>query len=208
MAETIKISSLKIKFKEILDLVDKAIEERKKIEIPNKILKQNNNVILLFKWLQKHKIIDLNLVVTQENKKLIIKSRYIKIQIALQLKILESSMNEIAQIFGVKSTTAEGYLKEIANFNQEYSQILKLVLDIKELTKKSPLNEFPIFPIRLNIEIIKDSLKSSEYDKFKDDIKANKWIKIITGKDLGTQDLSILFPKKQYNKFNPHSHLE
>lgn len=196
MAVTIKISSLKIKFKEILDLVDDAIEERKKIEIPNETLKQKNNVVLLLKWLQKHKIIELNPVIVRKHKKLSIKSRHMKIQIALQLKILGSSMNEIAKIFGVKVTTAKGYLKELAEFDQKYSQILKLVLDIKGLTKNSPLNEFPIFPIRLNIEKIKGSLKSRECDKFKDYINANKWIKIITGKDLGTQDLSILLPKK------------
>jgi len=196
MSETIKISSLKIKFKDILDLVDDAIEDRKKIEIPNEILKQNNNIIVLLKWLQKHKIIDLNPVMVRQSKNLSIKSRHLKIQIALQLKVLGSSMNEIANIFGVKSTTAEGYLKESSKFDQNYSQILKLVLEMKGLTKKSPVNEFPIFPIRLNIEKIKDSLKSTEYDKFNADIKGCKWIKIITGKDLGTQDLSILYPKK------------
>jgi len=196
MAETIKISSLKIKFKDILDLVDEAIEERKKIEIPNETLKQKNNAILLLKWLQKHKIIDLKPVIARADKKLSIKSRYIKIQIALQLKILGSSMNEIAKIFRVKLTTAKGYLKELADFDQRYSQILKLVLDIKGLTKNSHLNEFPIFPIRLTIKKIRDSLKSTEFDKLKAYINANKYIKIITGKDLGTQDLSILFPKK------------
>lgn len=196
MTGVIRISSLKIKFKEILDIVDEAIENRKIIEIPNEILKQKSNLSLFLKWLKKHKIIDLNPVIVIVNKKSTIRSRLIKIQIALQLMILGSSINEIAKIFGVKSTTVKGYLSEFADYDQCFSQILKNALEIKGFTKNSPLNEFPIFPIRLNIEKIKGHLKSTEYDKFESHIKSSRWIKIITGKDLGTQDLSILFPKK------------
>ena len=186
MVEVIKISSIKISFKDLLGKIDRAIEERKDIEIPNEFLKKKNNLIILLQWLQKHKIVNINPMIKKEPTKFSIKSRYVKIQIALQLKILGNSIEEIAKKFGVKKVTVEGYLKEISYFNREYAQILKQALEINGLTKDSPLSQFHLFPIRMEVNSI-INLKESEIN--------NKWIKLITGKNLGSQELSILLPK-------------
>ncbi len=196
ITETIKISSLKVKFKELLDIIDNAIEERKKIEIPNETLKQKNNIVLLIKWLQKHKIIDLITFEKKISRGVSIRSRSRKIEIALQLKALGTSLLDIAKIFKVKLTTVQGYLRETGKYDKDYLEVLKEILNVKGISINTSLIEFPIFPIREPLKNIKKRISSSDSHKLENIIKNNLLIKLITGLNLGTYDLSLQFPKK------------
>lgn len=196
MSETVKIVSLRIKFIDILNLIDGAIKEGKKIEISNNALRGKSNVSVFLKWLQKHKIIDIAISVDKTQKKVPIRSRNRKIQIALQLIALGSTLRDISEKFKVKVTTVQGYLKELAKFNDKYLKILNFVLNIKDITLNTSLEEFPIFPIRISFNKLKLNLNPLEFNELKLELERNKWIKLITGQNLGTQDISIILPKK------------
>ncbi len=195
-SNAIEISSLKIKFKDILNLVDNAIEQSKAIQIPKLVLSQRNNNIIFLKWLVKHKIIELISTEKIQPKKVSLRSRQRKIEISLQLKSLGCFVSEIAKRFNVKLVTAQSYLKSLGKYDKDYLEVLKITLAIKNITIYTSLNEFPLFPLRLNLERIRENLSLSNHKNLENIIENNKWLKFITGQNLGTYDLSILLPEK------------
>lgn len=193
---TLKIHSSRIRFVEILNLIDKAIDTGKVIQIKRSLLSQNNNTIQFLKWLEKHKIISLIPIGVEAPKKISIKSRKRKVEISLQLLALGIPIKEIAKKFNVKIATAQGYLNELGTYNKIYLEILRLVLKMKNLVPDSELSSFPSFPIRTNTTTLKEELSQNQYGKLIIRVKEMKYIKSITGRKLGTTDLSILLPKK------------
>ena len=67
------------------------------------------------------------------------------------------------------------------------------MVELKNITSRSNLNEFPVFPVRINKRDLDSHLKKSN-SKIISKYKENKWIKVVTGKELGTADISLLFP--------------
>ncbi|MBA7545849.1 hypothetical protein ES705_38227 [subsurface metagenome] len=195
MMDKIKISSSRIKFEELLSLIDKAINSGRAIHIKKSLMSQSNNAIKFLRWLEKHKIISLIPIEIKIPKKISIRSRSRKIEIALQFHALELPMKEIAKKFNVKLSTAQGYLDELASITDHYFEALNLFLKLKNINLNTDLNEFPQFPIRINIKELENRLIQSEYDQFMNLLEINRYIKKVTGQKLGTIDLSILLPK-------------
>lgn len=193
---TLEIHSSRIRFTELLNLVDKALDTGKDIKIKRSLLSQNNNTIQFLKWLEKHKIISLIPIGVEAPKKISIKSRKRKVEISLQLLALDIPIKEIAKSFNVKVATAQGYLNELGTYNKDYLEILRLVLKMKNIVPDSELSSFPLFPIRTNITALKEELSQNQYGKLIIKVKEMKYIKIVTGQKLGTTDLSILLPEK------------
>ena len=193
---TLEIHSSRIRFAELLNLVDKAIDTGKDIKIKRSLLSQNNNTIQFLKWLEKHKIISLIPIGVEAPKKISIKSRKRKVEISLQLLALDIPIKEIAKSFNVKVATAQGYLNELGTYNKDYLEILRLVLKMKNIVPDSELSSFPLFPIRTNITALKEELSQNQYGKLIIKVKEMKYIKSVTGQKLGTTDLSILLPEK------------
>lgn len=193
---TLEIHSSRIRFAELLNLVDKALDTGKDIKIKRSLLSQNNNTIQFLKWLEKHKIISLIPIGVETPKKISIKSRKRKVEISLQLLALDIPIKEIAKSFNVKVATAQGYLNELGTYNKDYLEILRLVLKMKNIVPDSELSSFPLFPIRTNITALKEELSQNQYGKLIIKVKEMKYIKSVTGQKLGTTDLSILLPEK------------
>lgn len=193
---TLEIHSSRIRFAELLNLVDKALDTGKDIKIKRSLLSQNNNTIQFLKWLEKHKIISLIPIGVEAPKKISIKSRKRKVEISLQLLALDIPIKEIAKSFNVKVATAQGYLKTLGTYNKDYLEILKLVLKMKNIVPDSELSSFPSFPIRTNITALKEELSQDQYGNLIIKVKEMKYIKSVTGQKLGTTDLSILLPEK------------
>lgn len=193
---TLEIHSSRIRFTELLNLVDKALDTGKDIKIKRSLLSQNNNTIQFLKWLEKHKIISLIPIGVEAPKKISIKSRKRKVEISLQLLALDIPIKEIAKSFNVKVATAQGYLNELGTYNKDYLEILRLVLKMKNIVPDSELSSFPLFPIRTNITALKEELSQNQYGKLIIKVKEMKYIKSVTGQKLGTTDLSILLPEK------------
>ena len=193
---TLEIHSSRIRFAELLNLVDKALDTGKDIKIKRSLLSQNNNTIQFLKWLEKHKIISLIPIGVEAPKKISIKSRKRKVEISLQLLALDIPIKEIAKSFNVKVATAQGYLKELGTYNKDYLEILKLVLKMKNIVPDSELSSFPSFPIRTNITALKEELSQDQYGNLIIKVKEMKYIKSVTCQKLVTTDLSILLPEK------------
>ena len=193
---TLEIHSSRIRFAELLNLVDKALDTGKDIKIKRSLLSQNNNTIQFLKWLEKHKIISLIPIGVEASKKISIKSRKRKVEISLQLLALDIPTKEIAKRFNVKVATAQGYLNELGTYNKDYLEILRLVLKMKNIVPDSELSSFPLFPIRTNITALKEELSQDQYGNLIKKVKEMKYIKSVTGQKLGTTDLSILLPEK------------
>jgi len=68
-------------------------------------------------------------------------------------------------------------------------------LKLKEITLDTDLNEFPQFPIRINVKELENELKQSKYDQLMNLAEKNRYVKKVTSQKLGTIDLSILLPK-------------
>lgn len=193
---TLEIHSSRIRFAELLNLVDKALDTGKDIKIKRSLLSQYNNTIQFLKWLEKHKIISLIPIGVEASKKISIKSRKRKVEISLQLLALDIPTKEIAKRFNVKVATAQGYLNELGTYNKDYLEILRLVLKMKNIVPDSELSSFPLFPIRMNITALKEELSQDQYGNLIKKVKEMKYIKSVTGQKLGTTDLSILLPEK------------
>ncbi len=193
---TLEIHSSRIRFAELLNLVDKALDTGKDIKIKRSLLSQNNNTIQFLKWLEKHKIISLIPIGVEAPKKISIKSRKRKVEISLQLLALDIPIKEIAKRFNVKVATAQGYLNELGTYNKDYLEILRLVLKMKNVVPDSELSSFPLFPIRTNVTALKEELSQDQYGNLIIKVKEMKYIKSVTGQKLGTTDLSILLPEK------------
>ncbi len=192
---TLEINSSRIKFGDLLNLVDKAIDTGKSIQIRKSLMLQSNSTIRFLKWIEKHKIISLIPIGTEAPKKISIKSRKRKIEISIQLLALDVSIVEIAERFNVKVPTAQGYFKELGTYTDYYRKVLGLVLRMKKFTPDSDISSFPSFPIRITLSILKERLSQNEYDHMVTIGKQNRYIKIVTGQKLGTSDLSILLPE-------------
>lgn len=192
----LELNSSRIKFGDLLDLVDKAINSGKSIQIKKSIITQDNNNMKFIKWLEKHRIISLIPVEIEAPKKISIKSRKRKVEISLQYLALDLPMKEIAKKFNVKLATAQGYLRELDTFTDDYMKILNLVLKMKDITLDTNINEFPSFPIRINMRYLKEELPQNELEQLILISDQNRYIKKITGQKLGTTDLSILLPEK------------
>jgi len=195
--EIIQVSSLRLKFESLLNLIDKAIEKSKPIQIPKTVYNQVNNNAKFLKWLQKHKIIEL---LTLEKpvtvKKKSIGSRERKKEISLLLKALRIPNSDIAKRFKVKAQTVQGYFKDIGKYNSTYLEILGAILNIEGVSKNANLTDFPSFPIRIKLTTVKEKLTSETLLSIYDLAKKNTLIRYVTGQKLGTKDLSILFPEK------------
>ena len=197
--DVIEISSMKKRFQEILNLVDKAIEFHIPLQVPKRALNQKNNNIKFLKWLQKHKIIELKIKEKFKTKKKSIRSRKRKIEIALQLKSFGFTISDIAEKFNVKPNTVKGYFRTLGKYDRNYLGILKLILKIKGINKNLEIIDFLEFPIRIEMDRIKSNLSMLDYKNLEKIIKNNLWIKPVVGQKLGTMNLSILLPEK-YNE--------
>jgi len=195
MRDNIEISSSRIKFEQLLSLVDKAINSGRVIQIKKSLMSQSNNTIKFLRWLETHKIISLIPIEITIPRKISIRSRSRKIEIALQFHALELPIKEIAKKFNVKLSTAQGYFDELASITDHYLEALNLFLKLKKITLNTDLNKFPQFPIRINIKELENELKQSKYDQLMNLVEKNRYIKKVTGQKLGTIDLSILLPK-------------
>ncbi|TKJ18912.1 MAG: hypothetical protein CEE43_16975 [Promethearchaeota archaeon Loki_b32] len=192
----LELNSSRIKFGDLLTLVDEAINSGKSIQIKRNMISQDNNNMKFIRWLEKHRIISLTPIGVEAPKKILIKSRSRKVEISLQLKALNLPIKEIAREFNVKVATAQGYLKEFDSITEDYIKILKFILDLKGITLDTNITEFPSFPIRVSIGILKGKLPQNEFEQVVSISEQNRYIKKITGQKLGTTDLSILLPKK------------
>lgn len=193
--DVIKVSSLKIKFDSLLDLIDNAIKKSRPIQIPRTVINQVNNNTKFLKWLQRHKIVEL---LTLERpltiKKKSISSRKRKKEISLLLKALRITNSDIAKRFKVKVQTVQSYFKDIGKYNSIYLEILGDILKIVGVSKNTNLTDFPSFPIRIKLTTVKEKLPSETLEKIINLTQKNKLIRYVTGQKLGTKDLSILFP--------------
>ena len=195
-SNVIKITTLKKSFKEIVEIIDDAINQGRRIQIDKSLMKQNNNNALFLNWLQKHKLIDLIEIEKQKPLKVSISSRKRKIEIALQLKAIGIPVNEIAGILKVKKPTVEGYFKELGEVNNDYLKVLKIILSMKSITDVTSLKEFLQFPITIYLEQRSNQLGSIEYKDLKEYATQSKWIKFVTGQNLGSLNLLIQCPHK------------
>ncbi len=201
MTNKIELSSSKIKFEDLLSLVDKAIDTGIDIQIRRRIFSQNNTTMKFLKWVEKHKIISLfPIEIEAPPKRVSIRSRKRKIEIALQLVSLNVHMKEISRIFNVKIATAQSYFKDLENYTVDYLHILRLVLKMKEINSETNIADFPSFPIRINIKSLREELPKDEFEQLISISEHNKYLKRITGQKLGTTDLSILLPEKSKQK--------
>ncbi len=146
-------------------------------------------------WLEKHKIISVVPIEIITPKRISIRSRKRKIEISLQLLALELPMKEVAKKFNVKLATAQGYLKELATFSDQYLHALRIALNFKKVTSDTRLDEFPSYPIRINMNDLKVGLSQKEYEQLMTVVAKNRYIKNVTGQKLGTTDLSFLLPE-------------
>jgi len=194
MVNNIEINSSRIKFEDLLSLVDKAINSGKDIQIKKSMISQSNNTIIFLKWLEKHKIISLVPIEIKTPEKISIRSRSRKVEIALQFHALQLPIKEIAKKFNVKLSTAQGYLKELPSITDHYLQALRFVLKFKNINLNTRLAEFPSFPIRTHLKDLREGLAQSEYDLLMRIAEQNKYIKNVTGQKLGTTDLFFLLP--------------
>ena len=193
---TVEVPSLKVKFTQVLTLVDKAIKLGLPLQIRQSWLSQTNTKITFLKWLHKHEIIELRTIEEPIKKKVSVRSRSRKIEIALQLKALNSTIADIAKKFNVKSSTAKGYLKSLGKYDKTYLDILKMVLELRHINKDTPLQNFPVFPIRTQANQLKEHVGSSDYKRLEVITKSSIWMKFTAGQNLGTFDLAILLPEK------------
>ncbi len=197
MTNIIELDSSRIKFEDLLSLVDKAIDMGKDIQIRKSMVSQNNTTMKFLKWVEKLKIISLvPIEIKPPPKKISIKSRKRKIEISLQLFALDVPMKEISRKFNVKIPTTQSYFKDLDNYTEDYLNILKLVLKMKKINLETNLVDFPSFPIRINMRSLKEELPKDEFVQLISISEHNKYIKKITGQKLGTTDLSILLPEK------------
>jgi len=194
-SNVLEIHSSKMKFDYLLKLIDKAIETNNPIQLDHQLYLQNNNTIKFLKWLEGHKIIKIKRDIKTPIKKPSIKSRKRKIEITLQLHALNVSLEEIAQRFNVKITTAQGYLQELGKYDKNYLRVLHLLLRVRGFSPTMELKEFPSFPIRVSVKSAKDNLSLPDFNFILENSHQNKWIKKVTGQTLGTTDFSILLPK-------------
>lgn len=197
MENNIEISSSNMKFPSLLNLIDKAIFQHKKITISKNLYDRNVNNSIFLKWLDKHKIVELDIKEAKKPMKSSkISSKKRKIEISLMLKSLGASIKEVADIFGVTEPTAKGYLKSLDEIDKTYMKILNIALKIKGISIVTVLTEFPEFPVSVNEEKFMEKLSESDYNKLEDYVHSQKLIQYVTGKNLGTRDLSIIFPEK------------
>lgn len=193
----LELISGRIKFQELLKLVDLAIKKNEPIQITKSLLNQKNNNILFLKWLQKNKIINLLITEKPQTKRHSLNSRQRKIEISLQLKALGIKIASIAKHFKVKNQTVQGYFRALRDYDKKYLNALNLILSLKKITENTQLSEFPIFPVRMSMEEIKKNVSAPDIKVLEEIMKESKWIKIVTGKNIGTSDISILFPRKK-----------
>ena len=195
MSNSLEINSSRIKFEDLLSLVDKAINSGAGILIRKSMMSQNNTTMKFLKWLEKHRIISLLPTEIRPPKSISIRSRTRKVEVTLQFRALELPMKEIASKFSVKLATAQGYLKELVPVTDQYLQALKLILKLKNITLNTKLEDFPSFPIRIYIKDLEVLLTPSDYDKLMKVAEQDRYIRKVTSQKLGTSDLSILLPK-------------
>ena len=194
--DSIEITSLQMKFQDLLTLIDNAINSGKSIRIYKSVLNQRNNNAKFILWVRKLNLIQLDIIERAFKRIDKITSRARKIEITLQLKALENSVSDIAKRFKVKTSTVQGYFKTLNKYNSDYLNVLALVLKLKGISNDTKLVDFPKFPIRQSINKTKSAISSSDFKNVEEVIKNNIWIKTVVGKNLGTSDISIKLPKK------------
>lgn len=197
MENNIKIFSSKIKFEDLLRLVDRAINTGKAIQIKKSMLSQNNNTMRFIKWVESHKIISIVPIEIEPLRKMVsIRSRKRKVEISLQMTALGVSIEEISKKFKVKINTVQSYFKELDSFSKDYLFSLSLLLRIKAVNSETNLTDFPSFPIRINLKYLRDKLPKDKFDQLISISEHNKFVKKITGQKLGTTDISFFLPEK------------
>ncbi|MFW9969460.1 MAG: hypothetical protein ACFFDF_04610 [Candidatus Odinarchaeota archaeon] len=192
--DIIEIKSSRIKFEDLLLLIDKAINSGEGIHIKRSMLGQHNTTITFLKWAEKHKIVSLIPIEIQTPKTKSVRSRMRKIEISLQLLALDLSLNGIAKKFNVRLNTAQGYLKNANLISDQYLQVLRTILKLKGINLNTKLHDYPSFPIMIPMKDLKENLKQNEYDELQKIVDDNKYIKKVTGQKLGTINLSVLLP--------------
>jgi len=198
LTNNIELDSSRIKFEDLLSLVDRAIDTGKDIQIRKSMVSQNNTTMRFLKWVEKHKIVSLvPIEIELPPKRISIRSRKRKIEISLQLVALDVPMKEISRKFNVKIATAQSYFEGLDNYSEDYLNTLKLVLNVKKINSETNIADFPSFPVRINLRFLKEELPKNEFEQLLSISEHNKHIKKITGQKLGTTDLSILLPEKK-----------
>ena len=193
--KSIDLSTLKIRFEELLTLIDVSIKESRSIQISKDFLNQKNTNIKFLKWLSKHKIIELIYVEPpRSSKKKSIRSRERKIEISLQLRASGISNAQIANKFQVKTATVDGYFKGLKLGDESYLKWLKITLSLLHINSNMKITEFPRFPIRISYDTIRKELTQNDLKDLETITKRNPYIRKVTGRSLGTTDLSVELP--------------
>jgi len=195
-SDWIELKNLKISLKDLLKIVDKVIQERKGIKLPERFKKQGNNNITLLRWLAKQEVFELEYILdTKTVKPSTLRSRKRKIEIALQLRNLGQDFRYIGNLFNVKEATAKGYLKGISGLDGMFGDIMRFTLDSYGITLKTSLEEFLTFPIFIQYKKVEQEFAGKvNIDSLKKYIEDNKHLTLVTSKSLGSFDLVISVP--------------
>ena len=192
----IEVKNLRISLSDLLKIIDKVIQDRKGIKLPERFKTQKNNNITLLRWLAKQEVFELEYILDTKSVKLpSTRSRRRKIEIALQLRILDQDFNHIGRLFNIKEATAKGYLKGFTGLNDMFGDILRIALDSRGIDIKTPLDEFLTFPIHVEYNKVKRDFEGkNNSNSLKKYIEDNKYLTLVTGRSLGSFDLVISLP--------------
>ena len=196
----IELKSLKISLDDLLKIVTKAIKEHYGIKLSERFKLQKNNNIKLLRWLVDQNVIEIEYISSEKGRKSTptsIKSRQRKIEICIQLHALGAKFPEIAQKFGVKENTARGYLKDLTGLKPQFLQILREILYLKNISTDGPLQNYPNFPIYISAHKLKESLRSRDSINLDEIVNQDKFLNLVSGRNLGSFDVEILLPMEK-----------
>lgn len=194
----IELKSLRISLDDLLNIVTKAIKEHYGIKLSERLKLQKNNNIKLLRWLVDQNVIEIDYLSSEKGRKSTstsIKNRQRKVEISVLLYALGAKFPEIAQKFGVKENTARGYLKDLTGLNPQFLQLLREVLYLKNISTDVPLQNYPNFPIYIGAHKLKESLRSRDSINLDEIVNQEKFLKLVSGRNLGSLDVEILLPK-------------
>ena len=187
----VELDTLRIPFDSLLNLITKAITEHNGFILPKRFKSQKNVNIKLLRWLVDQNVVEIKFRASEKERlptTSSIKSRKRKIEISLQLHALGVNIYEIARKFGVKESTAKGYLKDLLDLNLDFLKILKKTLALKSISINSALQNYPDFPIYI------EANKLQNFDNIDGIVKQDKQLKYVSGRNLGSFNLEIQFP--------------